>query len=456
MNGRNPLFPSQFHIPDGEAHVMPDGRVYLYGSLDQTTDGFCSQEYYVASSKDMQSWTIHPGQSFSSGQVPWGIPGGSRHHSSLSEAKCFDDLPSHIKNLLPASARELPVEQIIHAIEAHSQMGVPKDLRLYAPDAIEKDGIYYLYFCMSDDSEGVAVSEHPQGPFTDPVRLPVQGIDPAVFVDTDGQAYYYWGQFSANGAKLNADMKTLDESTIVQGILTEKQHHFHEGSSVRKRGDTYYYVFSDVSRGKPTCLGYATSKSPLGPFTYQGVIIDNASCDPASWNNHGSIEEINGQWYVFYHRSCNNSQYLRRACAEPIFFDENGFIREVKMTSQGAGIPLAPGETIPAIAACGFGGNAYLKEAETGDCVIYAEGNGKVTFRYLKCDTDITTLNLQCSGEAGISVLSDGILVGEGNCRRPIPILIQPGLHEITLMFTSAKDFTVDFLCFATELTVDG
>lgn len=136
MSGRNPLLPSRFHIPDGEAHVMPDGKVYLYGSLDKTTDGFCSQEYFVASSKDMQSWTIHPGQSFSSGQVPWGNPGGSRHYSSLSEAKCFDDLPFHIKNLLPASARELPVEQIIHAIEVHCQMGVPKDLRLYAPDAI--------------------------------------------------------------------------------------------------------------------------------------------------------------------------------------------------------------------------------------------------------------------------------------------------------------------------------
>ena len=62
---------------------------------------------------------------------------------------------------------------------------------LFAPDCIEKDGKYYLYFCMQDDSEGVAVSDRSEGPFSDPVQLPCGGIDPAVFIDDDGQAYYY-------------------------------------------------------------------------------------------------------------------------------------------------------------------------------------------------------------------------------------------------------------------------
>ena len=62
---------------------------------------------------------------------------------------------------------------------------------LYAPDCIEKNGKYYLYFCMSDESEGVAVSDHPEGPFGHPVQLPCGGIDPAIFVDDDGSAYYF-------------------------------------------------------------------------------------------------------------------------------------------------------------------------------------------------------------------------------------------------------------------------
>lgn len=417
---------------------MPDGRVYLYGSLDEHPDSFCSQEYVVASSEDLQDWTIHPGPAFTSAQIPWGS-GGSKSHSSLSNVKCFEDLPSHIKNLLPESAKALPIEQIVRAIEQQSQMGLPKELRLYAPDAIEKNGTYYLYFCASDDSEGVAVSNRPEGPFMGPVKLPVSGIDPAVFVDTDGQAYYYWGQFSANAARLLPDMMTIDESSIVREILTEQEHHFHEGSSVRKRGDTYYYVFADVSRGKPTSLGYATSKSPLGPFQYQGVIIDNAACDPKSWNNHGSIEEVGGRWYVFYHRSSNNSQYLRRACAEPIYFDENGLIPEVKMTSQGAGKPFEPGEWIPAIAACEFGGGAYLKEIDGGGCVIHAQSSGSATFRHLKCETVLTALELHCRGNGDIWIYSDGACVGKGSSSDLIPIIIQPGLHEITLEIASSK-----------------
>lgn len=61
MNGRNPLLPPQFPIPDGEAHVMPDGRVYLYGSMDQHSDSFCSQEYVVASSENLRDWTVSSG-----------------------------------------------------------------------------------------------------------------------------------------------------------------------------------------------------------------------------------------------------------------------------------------------------------------------------------------------------------------------------------------------------------
>ena len=135
---------------------------------------------------------------------------------------------------------------------------------------------------------------------------------------------------------------------------------------MRKIGDTYYYVYADMERGKPTSLGYSTGKSPLGPFTYRGIIIDNDGCDPASWNNHGSIECVNGQWYVFYHRCSRGAQQHRRLCIEPITVNPDGTIDEVKMTSQGAGAPFAPGETIYGYQACGLKGTVYIGAEDAG------------------------------------------------------------------------------------------
>ena len=312
------------YIPDGEAHVMPDGRVYIYGSCDDHADGWCSDHYYVLSSDadDLKNWEVSD-ISFSVNDVPW--KDEVTTPAFLEEAKCFDDLPEGIKMFIPEEGRNMPFDQFLEAMKPFL---IQQNKQLFAPDCIYKDGKYYLYFCMSDGTEGVAVSDSPKGPFTNAVKLPVDGIDPAIFVDDDGQAYYYWGQFSSMGAKLNPDMMSIDESTIVSGLVTEKDHHFHEGSSMRKRGDIYYYVFADISSGRPSALGYATSKSPLGPFTYQGLIVDNIALNPDSWNNHGSIECVNGQWYVFFHVS-TEGQYMRRACMAPIEFDEKGLIRQV-------------------------------------------------------------------------------------------------------------------------------
>lgn len=102
-----------------------------------------------------------------------------------------------------------------------------------------------------------------------------------------------------------------------------------------------YLVYADLSRADmPTCIGYATSKAPFGPYTYGGVIVDNDHCNPNNWNNHGSIAKFNGQWYVFYHRSTHGCNKMRKACVEPITFNPDGSIPEVEMTSQGAGGPL--------------------------------------------------------------------------------------------------------------------
>ena len=295
-----------------------------------------------------------------------------------------------------------------------------KPALLFAPDCMERNGKYYLYFCMPDDSEGVAVSDSPVGPFTNPIQLPCGGIDPAIFIDDDGQAYYYWGQLFSHGVKLNEDMVSFDRDEIVDNLVTEEEHFFHEGSSMRKIGDTYYYVYADMERGKPTSLGYSTSKFPMGPFTYRGIIIDNDGCDPASWNNHGSIECVNGQWYVFYHRCSRGVQQHRRLCIEKIEILEDGTIPEVKMTSQGIGEPFAPGEVIKGYQACEMSGSVYIgvnEDAESTkeypEVLMNISAADKVIFRYVKSEQAWKEISLKYRGSGKVKVKMNGTCAGE-------------------------------------------
>lgn len=399
-NCRNPVFPPEIMIPDGEAHVFGE-RLYVYGSFDTDSEKYCSEEYYVASTGDMKNWTLHE-KSLDGKYIPW-LKGKHKSYPAVD----FD-----MRKATPAFKKLLremgvPIDRIPKSF-------MPKSLdlgkfckepeTLYAPDCAYKNGRYYLYFCNAGSLEGVAVSDSPTGPFKDAVQLPCGGIDPAVFVDDDGKAYYYWGQFRAAAVPLNEDMLSFDESKIVRNIVTEEEHGFHEGSSMRKRNGIYYYVYPCVYRNeRPTCLAYATSDSPLGPFTYRGIIIDNAKCDPESWNIHGCIEQFGDQWYVFYHRSSKNSRNRRRLCVEPIFFNEDGTINEVKMTSQGAGKPFTLGEEIAAWHACEVEGGAYI------DCrnLIMKDGSS-VVFRYIDIAEKISSVHIEAQGNGSIEALIGG------------------------------------------------
>lgn len=302
----NPVFPKDVFIPDGEARRMPDGKLYVYGSLDNSGDTeFCSNRYLGFCTEDMLNWNN------------CGV--------------------------------------IFEADTEKKEAGLKKNVTLGAPDCICYKGKYYLYYCTYGAGERVAVADTPCGAFQDIGKVTLadgDSIDPAVMVDDDGSVYYFWGQFSLKGARMKPDMKTLDEDTLVEGIINEQQHGFHEGASIRKRNGKYYLVYTDITRGRATCLSYAVSESPLGPYEKKGVIIDNIGCDSQTWNNHGSIEEFKGQWYVFYHRSSQNSIYNRRLCVEPIFFDEEGLIHEVEMTSSGAGPAIQADGRIDASSAC--------------------------------------------------------------------------------------------------------
>ena len=407
-NQRNPILPLKYHIPDSEGHVMPDGKLYIYGSYDDRSDVYCSDKYFVVSTADMKEWTIH-GESLNGNQIPWfgdenapKYPGIDWSHPTPFIQKMIQ---RDMENGVDMKAK----------FEEAAKEEKAKPTLLLAPDCIEKDGKYYLYFCMSDDSEGVAVADKPEGPFKDPIQLPCGGIDPAIFIDDDGQAYYYWGQLFSHGVKLKPDMVSFDRKDIVDDLVTEEEHCFHEGSSMRKIGDTYYYVYADMERGKPTSLGYSVSKSPLGPFEYKGIIIDNDRCDPASWNNHGSIECVNGQWYVFYHRCSRGVQQYRRLCMEKIEILEDGTIPEVKMTSQGIGEPFAPGEPIMGYQACELSGTVYIgvnKEEETKEqypeLLTNISDGDKIIFRYVKSESSWKKIRILCRGKGCIHIKMNG------------------------------------------------
>ena len=316
--GANPYLPLWEFIPDGEPYVFDDPdkpgeqRVYIYGSHDNRRNSYCGRDQVVwsASVKDLNNWR-------------------------------FDGVI--FRSLLGADGKPLNKDGSADV--------------LFAPDVAvktEKDGskTYYLY--PNTQAWGrnglVAKSKRPDGPFEvcnwDPsnprrTRGPF-AFDPAAFVDDDGRAYGYWGFKQSFAAELDpATMATVKPGTaivtnMVSGTDQPGDFRFFEASSIRKIKDKYVFIYSrwtkDGEFGLPRTnytLAYAYSDKPLGPWTYGGTIIDArgrergpdgktiATACPGG-NTHGSICEINGRWWVFYHRQCGTDEFSRQAMVAPI------------------------------------------------------------------------------------------------------------------------------------------
>lgn len=339
LMAQNPICPIGTYLADPTARVWSDGRLYIYGSTDEDLSYWCSYEQDVLYTSDLKEWHVKPD---------------------------------------------------VFASKGAKDQVAGTDALLFASDAMYKDGQYLLYFCTPDKSfsEGVAASDSPLGPFTNGKKITTtkyNQIDPTVFIDDDGQAYYYWGQGKMKGAKMKADMLDIDTTSIVDDLINAKDEYFHEGAFVFKRKDLYYVVYAHHGRrGRPTCLGYAISKSPLGPFEYKGVVIDNFGSDPTVWNNHGSIAKFKDQWYVFYHRPSHNSRVMRRTCMEPIKFNPDGTIDEVEMTSQGAAEPLSAYKKIDAERACLLKGTCYIEFVHSGNEVLRGISNNDcASYKYI-------------------------------------------------------------------------
>ncbi|MFI3318233.1 MAG: family 43 glycosylhydrolase [Rikenellaceae bacterium] len=208
----------------------------------------------------------------------------------------------------------------------------------FAPDIATRHGKYYYYFPASFKI-GVAVSNKPNGPFEDALGEPlieakecpgVNSIDPCIFIDDDPAQtpYLFYGNGGVAVVKLKDNMLEKD------GPITKlKFKGYGEGIWVHKRNDIYYFTYPVHYRNEAgevkQSLRFVTAPSPMGPYTQHGDFFFNDSR-----NSHHSIIEIQGKWYLFYHIQ-GPSAYERRVCIDYLEYDENGLIKEVKMTKEG-------------------------------------------------------------------------------------------------------------------------
>lgn len=235
--------------------------------------------------------------------------------------------------------------------------------QMWAPDAAEKNGKYFLYFPAKDKQDvfriGVAVSDAPAGPFVALLK-PIAGsysIDPAVFQDDDGSYYMYlggiWGgqlqrwetgeyvgedtypakdapAIQPRVAKMSDDMLSFSEPLRRLAIVDEKgeplkardnARRFFEAAWMHKRNGTYYFSYST---GDTHFIQYATADNPYGPFTYRGKILEPV----LGWTNHHSIVEQNGKSYLFYHDSSmsDGATHLRSVKVTELQYNPDGSI----------------------------------------------------------------------------------------------------------------------------------
>lgn len=200
--------------------------------------------------------------------------------------------------------------------------------KFWAPTIEERDGIFYLYFSLNHNI-GVATSSSPTGPFVDVTGKPIitGHIDPDVFVDKDGQGYLFYGQNTPRVRKLKDNLVDFDSEEILLSAPN-----FREGVYMFTRNNKYYLSWSvDDARSENYHLEYSIGDSPLGPFTYQGVLLQRNE-NKVGTGHHSVINAANSDdWYVVYHRHFvpdGGGQY-REIAIQKMSFKADGTIEEV-------------------------------------------------------------------------------------------------------------------------------
>lgn len=428
----NPNFPSWEYIPDGEPHVF-GGRLYVYGSHDFFNGhAFCLGDYlcWSAPVEDPTLWTCE-GVIYKKTDDPL----------NRADAMC-----------------------------------------LYAPDVTQgSDGRFYLYYVLDKVSiVSVAVSDSPSGPFSfygyvchpDGTLLGSAPGDEPQFdpgVLTEGDTTWLYTGFCPSGdrsrtgpmvSRLGPDMLTLVSgpknllpSQPYSGGSGFEGHEYFEAASIRKIGETYYFIYSSIVFHE---LCYATSNRPDGGFVYRGVLISNNDMHIGSYkdpgkpayyggNNHGSIVCLNGAWYVFYHRHTHGTSFCRQSCAEPIELRADGSFVQAEMTSRGIrGSPLPGKGEYPAFIACNLWCNtesAYTAWAAHPDNrypLITQEGrDGDELDGYISNMMDGATAGFKYFNFSGARYISIRV---RGYCKGVFIVSIQPdgpAVARIPVEFTN-------------------
>lgn len=378
VSAANPYLPIWERIPDGEPKVFShngEERVYIYGSHDNTNDrAHCGDDHVVWSAPvdDLNNWR-HEGVAF---DVTW-LDGVSY---TTYDADGNVDKTGTIQL---DSKRQLYAPDVVY----NPNLGKYYLYTFITNGTPEPNNLLF-----------VASSDSPTGPFSDPVHIPVGygkyggnmlsmfgmggGFDPGVYVDTENldnsgypTVYLYWGIMMQGVCQLDgSDMSTIIEGSVKEASTTGNgglvwgsgdsngvnvPTSFFEASSPRKIDDFYVMVYAaNNSDGNGySSLAYVYGTDPIGygdTWNYGGVIVDNRGevvknpydSNEDIWsyqinngeNNHGSLAEINGQWYIFYHRHTQNGRSARQAMAEPVNIStDNGklVIEQAEVTSQG-------------------------------------------------------------------------------------------------------------------------
>lgn len=292
----------------------------------------------------------------------------------IDAGDAFDDLGSHfaMEDYHVISMDNPGAAAIDNGVALHVKDVPWASKQMWAPDANEKDGTYYLFFPAKDHDGifriGVATGNSPTGPFI-PQPEAIKGsfsIDPAVFKDDDGSYFIYFGgiwggqlqrwssgtfnseqpdspvaflpadnepALCAKVAKLTDDLLEFAEAPKDVVIIDEngnpllngnKDRRFFEASWLHKYNGKYYFSYST---GDTHFLCYAIGDNPYGPFKYAGRILEPV----VGWTSHHSICEFENKWYLFYHDSILSKgvTHLRNIKVAELAYDSDGMIETI-------------------------------------------------------------------------------------------------------------------------------
>lgn len=366
----NPFLPIGECIPDGEPHVFGD-RVYLYGSHDKEGgETFCMLDYtvYSAPVDDLSDWRREgviyraeqdPDYSERNFMYAPDVVRGNDGRYYLYYCMSGRDGVGGYFGPISVAVCDSPAGQYEYLGFVKNKDGSPmKKYVCFDPGVINDNGVVRVYYGTQFDFE-----EREDFPSEELIESEMK-----MFNKNREEILEYSQRDSVMGAvtlTLEDDMLTVRDEPRhiipykVKGTDFEK-HPFFEASSMRKVGEKYYFIYSSQKNHE---LCYAVSDLPDRDFRFGGTIVSNGDVglngrkDEDRLNmtgtTHGSIEKINGQWYVFYHRLTHKSDYSRQACAERITVADDGSIKQVEMTSCGLnGGALKAEGTYPAVIAC--------------------------------------------------------------------------------------------------------